>query len=146
MLIGRKVESTWIFYFSQTVAVAMLGTSLTAHPSVEIFMWLQSTEDALRTMPRAFPYDARHQNRFHIRRTKKGDIKGDGNRERDGIAQGVPETWRRVSRGLQIPICVHIYCTREAWIYNFYASRDTSFHLSLSLIGDSVIWAVGRVI
>lgn len=34
------------FLSSQTVAAAMLGTPLTAHPSVEIFMWLQLTEDA----------------------------------------------------------------------------------------------------
>lgn len=43
---------------------------------------------------------------------KKGDIKGDGNRERDGIAQGGPLKYGDEPRGLQIPI--YIIHTREA--------------------------------
>jgi len=91
----------------------------------------------LRTIPRAFLRDARHRNRFHIRRTKKGDIKGDGNRERDGIVQGVPETWRRTLRGLQIPICVYTLYTHGK--HEFIISTHLAIPSLSSLFFSSVI-------
>lgn len=114
-VIGHKSASTGsLFFFSQTVAAAMLGL---LQPFIRPSKYLcdfNRRRMLLRTIPRAFPRDARHQNRFHIRRTKKGDIKGDGNREWDGIAQGVPETWRRTARSSDSHMHVYIIHTREA--------------------------------
>jgi hypothetical protein len=80
-------------------------------------MRLESSKDAsANNASWAFLRDARHRNRFHIRRTKKGDIKptetGKGTGVRAGERRGGGSLKRGdEQRGLWIPICVYILYT-----------------------------------
>lgn len=84
-------------------------------------------------MLRAFLRDARHRNRFHIRRTKKGDIKATEIGKGMGIAQGVSETRRRIARSLDSHMRVYIIHTREKHEFIISTHPAVPFSLSPSL-------------
>lgn len=70
-------------------------------------MWLQSSED-VPTNNTSGISDARHRNRFHIRRTKKGDIKATETGKGRELRRGSPKLGDE-PRDPRILLCVCMY-------------------------------------